>query len=214
MNMGRHSQVCPEGLMFYEQSSIRLCGRVTSTSQSGSCSSTYFSSRNVKYSEVCGRVLAYQYSSTDAFGHVDIRNDIDTSYVDGVSITHGSPRKHIWTFASGLQDTVTSPNKKPFCPCNNDSIPSHKPDFIGNDYYCESGVNTIWEPNTLYRDDPLFDNEGCGPLETACCNKGLLPYFHKKLGGNFTNDIEFRICSDQETANEDVRVSIIELFIR
>ena len=211
VNMGRYSQDCPEGFVYYYDQSVRLCGQPARSSGSN-CSSTVFSSRNITYSEVCGRVLAYQYGSTDAFGHEALRNDIDVAYVDGISITHGSPRQHIWTFANGLQDTLDLPNlRRAFCPCNSNGIPSHKPEFIDEDYYCESAVHDIWRI-ILYRDDPLFDNDGCGPLETACCDKGLLPYFYKALGGSFTDDIEFRICSDE--GGEDTRVSVIELFIR
>ena len=66
----------------------------------------------------------------------------------------------------------------------------------------------------MYTEDPLFDNEGCRPQEIQCCNKDDLPYFHKKLGGNFTDAIELRICGDEPTSNENVGVIIIELFIR
>ena len=31
-----------------------------------------------------------------------------TDYVDGVSITHGSPRTHIWTYAAGASDNLVS----------------------------------------------------------------------------------------------------------
>ena len=60
--------------------------------------------------------------------------------MDGVSITHGSPRRHIWTFACGLMsDEVSNYQGRAQCPCNSNGIPDRKPDFIGDDYYCESG---------------------------------------------------------------------------
>ena len=36
------------------------------------------------------------------FGHRRSGQIIDGTYVDGLSLTHGSPPIHIWTFASGM----------------------------------------------------------------------------------------------------------------
>ena len=30
--------------------------------------------------------------------------DINGNYVDGVSLTHGAPRQHIWTFAATVSE--------------------------------------------------------------------------------------------------------------
>ena len=38
-------------------------------------------------------------------------------YVDGVSITYGTPRRHIWTYASGLSDDGNNNNGVYNCPC-------------------------------------------------------------------------------------------------
>ena len=57
-------------------------------------------------------------------------------YVDGVSITHGmNPHRHIWTF---IADQDENQNAWEDCPCNNDSLQT-TPQYVGNDYYCESG---------------------------------------------------------------------------
>ena len=195
------------------QQNVHLCGR---NNGGTGCSGTYFSTQSIRYSEVCGRVIGYQYHSTDAFGHEDpIMNDIDSFYVEGVSITHGLPRQHIWTFACSLQsDHPFTPQGLAQCPCNSDANPDRKPDFIGDDYYCESGNPNDVLDTVLYRDDRLWDNKDCGSLETECCNKGLLPYFHKVLEEESSDDIEFRICGDQGIDSEDTRISIAELYIR
>ena len=69
---------------------------------------------------MCGRVVGYQYGSTDAvypgrytgetYGSVidSSHNDINSYYVDGVSITRGSPRQHVWTLMAGLNEATTS----------------------------------------------------------------------------------------------------------
>ena len=31
-------------------------------------------------------------------------NDINAAYVDGVSLTHGTPHNHIWTFAAAIHE--------------------------------------------------------------------------------------------------------------
>ena len=33
-------------------------------------------------------------------------NNINSYYVDGISITHGNPRQHVWTYAAGIQETL------------------------------------------------------------------------------------------------------------
>ena len=61
------------------------------------------------YNRVCGRVTAYQYSDTRGLWpyHGGHATTIDDPYVDGVSLTHGSPRQHIWTFVAGLSEAHT-----------------------------------------------------------------------------------------------------------
>ena len=211
-DMNRDTQQCPSSLTFYDVDNLRLCGRSTD-----GCDSVVFPTFNIPYAEVCGRVLAYQYGSNDAFGHADLRDGIDLDYVDGVSITRGgNPREHIWTYASGLMDTRSYGDRHwTQCPCSSNGDPGHKPGFIGTDYYCESGISEDEWRLQFYPNDLLWDNEDCGPLETGeCCNKGFLPYFYRNLGDRTTDSIEVRVCADEVRSNEDTRVSIVELYIR
>ena len=87
----------------------RTCGRSTgidckSTTEPCTCDSAIFSNNGgTQYSEICGRVTGYRVSGTTGFdGYEHLHEDIDSAYVDGVSITHGngSVRQHIWTPAS------------------------------------------------------------------------------------------------------------------
>ena len=57
-------------------------------------------------------VVRYQYYSTDAVD--DYRNNINSWYTDGVSITHRSPRQNVWTLMAGWTET----NAGTSCPCN------------------------------------------------------------------------------------------------
>ena len=96
-------------------------------------------------------------------------NDIDTNYLDGVSLTHGSPREHIWSFAAALDEVGTHPSQN--CPCiNRDraSLATRPPAFVGNDYFCDTGSGCPFDLRTLHSDDPLWDGAGCGPLNDCC----------------------------------------------
>ena len=90
-----------------------------------------FSTLGLNYSKVCGQLRGYQFGGPDGFrSYYSSYLTIDDTYVDGVSITYGSaPRKHIWTYANGLNfgfpgiPTVV-------CPCNTGSGFSSPP-FVG-----------------------------------------------------------------------------------
>ncbi len=106
INMTDPAENCPNGLRLYETNGVRACGRPVTGS--GSCHSIKYPSNGVQYTQVCGRVRGYQYYSTDAveatMGGVQHHNEINSYYVDGVSVTRGSPRQHIWTFMAGLKE--------------------------------------------------------------------------------------------------------------
>ena len=57
------------------------------------CYATNFSTLGIPYSKMCGMAVSYQKGHTDAFNEA---RSINGPYVDGISITHGNPRKHIW----------------------------------------------------------------------------------------------------------------------
>ena len=74
------------------------------------------------------------------------------SYIDGVSLTHGQPRQHIWSFAAGLDEVGSVPQFN--CPCTNSgrAIP---PPFVGNNYFCDTGSKQCYQPGVFYNEDPL-----------------------------------------------------------
>ena len=206
LNMTDPDKQCPENLNLSYTSPIRLCGRKTDHG----CDSVTFTTYGVQYQQVCGRVKGYQFRSPDGFErwtHCPLPCAIDDPYVDGVSITHGaSPRKHIWTYAAGHYAN------SPSCPCTGSGV--SPPAFVGSDYYCEAGYNTVlWQP-VLYSNDTLWDGQDCGRLERTCCNPPNLPWFCKNLPEPTTDDLEFRICGDEPRTNEDVSIDLVELYIQ
>lgn len=213
LNMSLPTENCPSGFQMYNTGGVRACGRVNVNTD---CLPVIFPSNNISYSEICGRVVGYQHASTDA---IDPRfgdhNDINGHYVDGISITRGSPRQHVWTFMSGLQDEGTN-NRNLNCPCSvGATVPVQS--FIGEHYFCESGNPSYyaWSYNTLYIQDPLWDGQNCGTRELACCSATGLPWFYRNYGNVTTTDyLELRLCCDQIVSDEDVAVGLYEIYVK
>ena len=125
---------CPSGWQLTGYSK-RTCGRANSSHLS--CDSVFFPVSGGPYSQVCGRIRAYQYGLPNAFYGYNRRGQatIDSVYVSGVAVMYGSPRQHIWTFACGVWENLTDLSS---CPCDLSSSTSVPP-FVGEDYFCESG---------------------------------------------------------------------------
>ena len=92
LNMTTAGSTCPPGLKTL-QDPQPLCAMNT---DSPGCSSTVLEVQGVQYSRVCGKIIGYQQKSPDAFRAYSHRGQttIESYYVDGISITHGSPCKH------------------------------------------------------------------------------------------------------------------------
>ena len=72
---------------------------------------------------------------------------INAACLDGVSITVGNPRKHVWSYAAGFSKlhNINDIN----CPC------AKYPVYVGDNYYCESGSNGFNSVNAFHASDPL-----------------------------------------------------------
>ena len=143
-------------------------------------------------------------------------NGIDSYYVTGVSLTHGGAgsRQHIWTFAAGLTEVNTGYLSHK-CPCDTDNY-NHVPAFIGDNYFCESGLHSPWTgigQYILYPDDVLWDGQNCTSNST-CCQLNNPPWFTKNLTSATTDDIELRICTGFSPEYDDVPLELIELYVQ
>ena len=217
LDMTDATENCPSGFKLYQLGEVRACGRATSSV--GSCTSVQFPSNDISYSQVCGRVVGYQYGTPDAVDPRPIINDINSHYVDGVSITRGSPRQHVWTLMAGLNEASLVDNGRFICPCSPGSVQnSTLQSFIGNDYFCESGnpsTDGSYQFNVLYASDPLWDGKGCGSLEDDCCAAPGLPWFNKVLSTTTTDYLELRVCGNQGApSDEDVPIYFYELYVK
>ena len=211
VNMTNSSGSCPSGLRTLT-SPKRLCAM----NINGGCSSTFLDVHGVEYSRVCGKIIGYQKQSPDAFWayYLNRAKTIDDNYVDGISLTHGqNPRKHVWTFAAALHE-VTTPYSQSLCPCTN--INNHVtipiPPYIGNDYFCDT-ASTQRYAHIFYPNDPLWDGQGCGPLNT-CCSFNNPPWFMKQLPASTRDNIEMRLCADEPRSNEDIVFETLELYVQ
>ena len=207
INMTDTSSTCPSGLRT-TTSPPRLCAKDISDP---GCSSSMLQVQGIQYSQVCGKIIGYQDKTPDAFHRGD--DEIETYYVDGISITHGqSPRMHIWTFAAAVHEHSAYPHL--VCPCTNTqhSPPPTVPSFVGNDYFCDTGSENYYQ-FIFYGDDPLWDGAGCGQYNT-CCSWNSPPWFRKQLTTPTSDDIEIRLCTDQERSDEDINFETLELYVQ
>ena len=214
LNMSDPSHQCPPVWREYSAHGVRACGRPTNATDFSCYSMNYSSS--TQFNRVCGRVIGYQVGSTDAFEFQ--RYDINRAYVDGISITYGEPRTHIWTYASGISEIITSGLAPNCCPClavGTSFTPQTPPPFVGNNYYCESGnpISSFHNTNTFqYTNDPLWDGQNC---EGRCCSDGRTPpWFSVQLTGTTTSDIEVRICGYSPSSNDDTPIGLLELHVQ
>ncbi len=210
LDMTNNSNQCPSTLTQRIDSNKRTCAI---NSSSASCVPVIYSIDAIEYSKVCGKIKAYQVSTPDAFGNRPNELSIDSYYVDGISLTHGRPRKHIWTFAGSVDEVGTDPSHN--CPCTNINLASSAstpPAFVGNDYFCDTASQGRFQ-FIFYGVDPLWDGAGCGPLNT-CCTFNNPPWFYKELPESTTDDIEMRVCKDQATFDEDIAIEKIDIFVQ
>ena len=203
IDMTQPNENCPAGFRKVTANGKTMCG-----GQGSQCTSITFPPYGLQYSRLCGRITGYQFYTTDAFWRYINHGSgsIDNYFVDGIVLTHGSPRTHIWTFASGYTQYTVG------CPCTSGSA-SSLPSFVGNDYFCESGHRYDSRPLTDYlTNDPLWDGAGC--VTGSCCTFNSPPWFCKTLPHQTTDDIELRLCIDEALSNEDVLFEKVELYVQ
>ena len=180
------------------------CGKKTGMS----CESVNITTTGANYQQVCGRFRGYQIGTPDAFAYRG-QSDIESNYVDGISITYGLPRNrhHVYTYAAGFAEQTDTAS----CPCAGGTT-SHQ--FVGSDYYCESGISERrWDYSAFYSNDVLWDGQQCGDNEVTCCSQPNLPWFCKAFPAPISEDLEVRICTDQSIFDENVALEFFELYI-
>ena len=204
INMSEDGASCPPGLLKTSNTALnkRACGR----SVDNKCSTVLFPAGEANYTQVCGIVQGYQFGRPNAFGpSYHFRINLDGPYLDGISITAGQPRQHLWSYAARYSETVGVA-----CPCNNKQLLTrHVPDFVGEHHYCDSGFPNRPSYKTVW-DDPLWDGAGCTAPGNQCCEH--YGWFHRVIPST-TDDIEVRWCSNDPRAQEDVYTDLVEIWV-
>ena len=203
---------CPSGLVEHVNSATnqRACGRSTDVG----CSSVTYPTGG-SYTNICGRVRGYQFYSANAF-QGSTGKSINDRYVDGISITRGNPRQHVWTYAAYWYEGHTA--NAYLCPCGRTKTSdySNVPVFVGKDIYCETAftANSALTGGTerIAWENPLWDGAGsaCGTGGQCCATFG---WFNKTVSPSTSDHIEVRWCADQERSNEDVLTELVEIWV-
>ena len=190
INMTNPEETCPSGLRTIT-SPQRMCSGQTPAG----CYSVHYPTLGLNFTHVCGRAIGYMSGSADGLDAIVTSKTIDSPYVEGLSITYGSPRHHLWSYAAGHTGR---------CLCHPNRVASPPPSFVGQHYYCD-GQDGAWN----YR---IWDGEECFTGST-CCDLPNLPWFHRALNTAISDNIEVRWCRDQEASNENVGVELFELYV-
>lgn len=129
---------------------------------------------------------------------------INQTYVDGISITHGIPRRHIFTYAATLWWGS--------CPCR-DGRPG--PAFVGNSSYCGDQVlapEEDWKEK-WYTNNILWQ-AATGCIDFECVND-FRPWFSVETTNGVTSDpVEIRSCQDQHYPDEAIGIAHLEIYVR
>ena len=174
------------------------------------CYSVIYPTYGISYDKICGRVEGYQKGTADAFGAN--RRSINDVYVDGISIALGSPRKHVWAYAVGPSDDYNYPLSN--YPCAH--IPGPEPPlFVGEHYYCESGVIGMVNLNTIYDSDALWDGSNCHGSRNNCCTNPGSPWLFRQLAISVSGYyLEVRNCHSEPFSNEDTLIESLDFYIQ
>ena len=210
LNMTDPSHSCP-GNWTQINTPIRACRR----KNGGSCDVAYYSVNKRKYSEICGRIVASVVGQPEAFLSYPAQGTIDSYYLDGMDITRGSPRQHVWSFAAA---TSRMNNLASLCPCSNRSLAilsTVVPPFVGSNYFCDCGAPPYKAEvsGTNYINHTLWSGTDCPPSST-CCTFSKPPWFWRVLPNSTTDDIEIRQCANNIVTDENVNAIVIEVYIK
>lgn len=217
LNMSDPNEICPSNwTLITDEAPFRLCGRGRGVRGEG-CLSVYYPTPATAYNRVCGRITGYTQGSTEGLQPLvsSRRLGLEENYLHGMSLTHGGvgSRQHIWSFVSANGEVgIYSPQW--VCDCSNiNQIWSFSTDFIGNDYFCDTGNHDTSFSGRFYPDDPLWDGAGCGRSST-CCVFNNPPFFCKTLQQSTTDKLEVRLCRGENDSDEDTPVQFLELYVQ
>ena len=194
---------CPSGWNKDTYSGYHFCQK---SFDGVGCSSTIFTNNKITYLRVCGKARGYQKghpNNEPTFSSLTI----DDHYVNGLSITYGSSRQHIWTYANRDYDSIS---RGISCPCN--GTVGTTPSFVDCNYHCESGRGSTDDHAAYCFDDPLWDGSGC--MHSNCCSVPNQPWFHRHLNESTSANIEAKLCDKRYFISGFTMIDQLELYIQ
>ncbi len=157
----------------------------------GGCSRVKFKSRGIAYSHVCGRIIGRHSGLLNGFGLNRLSETLDENYVDGVSLTYGDPRTHIWTFAANSYLLN-------FSNCNVCYL--SQPRFVPLSHYSCS-LNPKCSKNKACGEGLWQDNLCSGDT-----------WFHRQLPHPTEDDLEMRLCRKTRFSG-DIGLTLVEIYV-
>ncbi|XP_065180701.1 uncharacterized protein LOC135811396 [Sycon ciliatum] len=186
---------CP-GDMSVQNLQVKLCNRRHSKRPRHGCDGATFQSPIAEYNEVMGFVTGYRNELLRAFYPSRYgRTQLRSRYMDGISITHGSPMHHIWTYTASVDDFPPIYN----CPCS-PRAGAPPPSFVGSHYYCaDHGSNR--RPWTFTPAAHAWSNTSQCTAGGTCCDNTDMPWFHRQLNTSTSDQVQIRICTNARYSN-------------
>ena len=213
LDMRNPDAQCPPPLVEIPGIPVRACGRAFTMGRE--CDPIVVPLGEFRM--VCGRIEAFQIGDGGAFSAQHPNPNILRPYVHGIILGRrvggpGTELQHIWTFAVGSTDG--DPTSASACPCAASQATGNlPPDFVGNDYFCESGNKDPTATPSQFYSDTLWDGKNCFG-ESECCAFSHPPYFVKDLGVVGTGPLGFVMCSPLSTTTSNIALRYVELYIK
>lgn len=209
LNMTDPSSQCPSNFHNVTIGATTFCVK-----NNNGCVNWPFETHGITYSRVCGYAHGYPFGSLDSFRNSNSTKTLSDNYVDGVSITYGTQATHIWTYVAGSSEDGVNYTQS-YCPCNTNSHINTVPAYVGDDYYCEAGPEGNHTSGfEWYTNDTLWDGKMCLGHEGPCCKHSTLPWFIKNLPTPTSATIELRLCTDEDSDEENIGLEGLSVLIK
>jgi hypothetical protein len=184
---------CPAPWVDPANDGIVACRRASGATQS----STSFAAP-IAYRELLGSIQGIARDNLDAFGTSG--TNIDQNYVDGISVTTGAPRLHLFTLAASHNQTNND--------CPRDGGPGPRAAITGGRFACDKAAN---QPGQGFDTaNPLWD-DNMRDLPPGSSDRF---FTSAPLSTPVTSAIEVRILLDQAASDEEFAIKRIELYVR
>ena len=201
LDMKESSAKCPPNLCL-NTTAPRTCRRCYTPGKINFAAETY--QVGVSYSNVCGRLIAYQIGTPNAY------SSTNTIGVDGVALASENSEENIWTFIAANNDYPGN-----MCQCIKPSrnVILAPPAFISNHYFCDTALGVSAEKAEFYSQNPLWDGSGCQG-KNQCCSFNDPSWFHRKLSMSTSERIVMKIGLNQPPVFEDIAIEVIDIYVQ